>query len=141
MEMAQQKLVCRLKELFPIDTSRHKSICRLKLTTGTGNNEESIPTVLGHVCHFVALASKYLEFIPRYELSYKLSRSMMQDSMNTPAAVWLPLRRKDNDRRRYEQAVGYLISDVKQVLLMMGQEYVLSLPLLQNLQHISPFTL
>lgn len=65
----------------------------------------------------------------------------MQDSMNTPAAVWLPLRRKDNDRRRYEQAMGYLISDVKQVLLMMGQEYVLSLPLLQNLQHISPFTL
>jgi len=47
------------------------------------------------------------------------------------------LKIQDNERRRYEQAVEFLVSDVKQVLVMMGQEYVTSLPLLCNLKKIS----
>lgn len=112
METAEQKLVCRLKELFAIDSSKHYSICGLEVTrTALGNNEEPIPTILGHVCHFVVLASKYLELAPRYQLLYKLSRSVIQDNVTTTsAAVCLPLYRKDNERRRYEQAVEFLVS-------------------------------
>lgn len=96
METAEQKLVCRLKELFAIDSSKHYSICGLEVTrTALGNNEEPIPTILGHVCHFVVLASKYLELAPRYQLLYKLSRSVIQDNVTTTsAAVCLPLYRK-----------------------------------------------
>jgi len=55
METAEQKLVCRLKELFAIDSSKHYSICGLEVTTtALCNNEEPVRknkySVVGRHC-------------------------------------------------------------------------------------------
>lgn len=100
-------------------------------------NEDQTSTALGYICHFMVIASKYLQITLRYSPCYKVSRSLIRNPLtrSDSDSGW-PLHRKETERRHYEQAVNYLISDVKQVHYALGYAYVDSIPLLENLQHM-----
>jgi len=112
------------------------SVCGIEFTE-LNANEDQTSTALRYICHFMVIASKYLQITLRYSPCYKVSRSLIRNPLiRSDSDFGWPLHRKETERRHYEQAVNYLTSDVKQVFCALGHTYVENIPLLENLQHM-----
>jgi len=88
------------------------SLCGMEFTELNANEDQSqTSTALGYICHFMVIASKYLQITLRYSPCYKVSRSLIRNPLtrSDSDSGW-PLHRKETERRHYEQAVNYLIS-------------------------------
>lgn len=132
MRVQQAKIIVELGRIYPIKCMcpGTYSIRGIALLSGDllgmkyprqdcslhikGRDDEALSTAYGHTAHIVLMLGKYMNVNLRYRIVHYSSRSYVVDDVQNSQTEY-PLYRKGVDRERFERAVYYLNSNVKQV--------------------------